>query len=351
MRIPTVLARLCTLAAAMLAPLAASAQAPPVKLWTSSAIVEVDSAPLFLGKPLGFYAAEGVEVELGSAAGSAATLQLLASGQVDMGHLGMDVMILARAKNPSLPVTAVYLHYRGNIYEIVVPADGDIRTVADLKDKNIGVANLASGAIPSLRATLSEAGLNPDTSVGLIPVGIGAQALAALKSGRVQALALFRAQHAAIEALGTRFRSFTRDAPSTVIAVNDRVLREQPERVAKVLRGVVTASAFAEAYPEATVREFWKLYGRPQGLSEEDALRRSAHVLARTSELWKRTSDGATRWGEMSGADWDAMSGFLVSQKLLASPVPAETLFTTRLLDAVNAIDLGPILKRAAGPK
>ncbi|TVR06576.1 MAG: ABC transporter substrate-binding protein [Salinarimonadaceae bacterium] len=326
----------------------ASAQSlPTVQLYSSASIIEIDQAALFLGGPLGFFEEEGVNVQFGSAAGSAATLQLLASGQIEMGHIGMDVLILAKATNPDLPVTAVYLHYRGNIYEIVVPEAGDIMEVKDLDGKNIGVANLASGAIPSLRATLSEAGLNPNTSVGLIPVGIGAQALATLNAGRVDALALFRAQHAAIEASGSPFRYFTREAPSTVIAVNTAFLERNPEAVASVLRGVVKGSVFATLNPEQTVREHWGLYGRPQGLTEEEAMNRSKHILSRTVELWKEIDDDSVRWGEMSDAEWDTMQEFLISQNLLSQKVPSEGLFTAGLIDDVNAVDLSDVTERA----
>ncbi len=259
----------------------AQAQAPKVKLWGASATVEAYHGFLFLGNPLGFFKDEGVDVEFGTAAGSAATLQLIAAGQVQMGYIGMDVLILGKARNPTLPVTAIYLQDRGNIYEIVVPAESDIKTVADLKDKNIGVANLASGAIPSLRATLTDAKLNPDSSVGLIPVGNGAQAAAALKAGRVQALSLFRAQHALIETLGFKFRYFTRDAPSAVIAVNTDFLKSNPEAVAKTLRGIAKASAFAEANPEATVKEFLEALRQaagPVGRGGDDASEARAHL-------------------------------------------------------------------------
>src|SRR5690606_7632619 len=105
------------------------------------------------------------------------------------------------------------------------------------------------------------------SSVGLIPVGNGAQAAAALRAGRVDALSLFRAQHALIETLGFKFRYFTRDAPSAVIAANTNFLEKNPEKAVAVLRGVALGSTFAQANPEAAVREFWKLYGMPQGLS------------------------------------------------------------------------------------
>ena len=330
---------------------AAAQAAPKVKLWGASATVDAYHGFLFLGNPLGFYKQEGVDVEFGTAAGSAATLQLIAVGQVQMGYIGMDVLILAKAKNPDLPITAVYLQDRGNIYEIVVPEESDIKSVADLKDKSIGVANLASGAIPSLKATLADAKLNPDASVGLIPVGNGAQAAAARRAGRVQALSLFRAQHALIETLGYKFRYFTREAPSAIIAVNTEFLRQNPDTVAKVLRGVVMASTFAEVNPEATVKEFWKLFGKPQGLSDDEAMKRSKHVLSSTAKLWKDHKDASVKWGDMTAAQWDAMQQFLVSQKLLEKPVATEALFTTSLIGKVNDIDLAPVLKLADSMK
>lgn len=345
------LAALGLLAAAALAAQPAAAQAPKVKVWGASATVEAYHGFLFLGGPLGFYKDEGVDVEFGTAAGSAATLQLVAAGQVQFGYIGMDVLILAKARNPNLPVTAVYLHDRGNIYEIVVPEASDIKSVADLKDKNIGVANLASGAIPSLRAALADAKLNPDTSVGLIPVGNGAQAAAALKAGRVQALSLFRAQHAVIETLGFQFRYFTREAPSAVIVVNTNFLRDNREAAAKVLRGIAKASAFAEANPAATVREFWTLFGKPQGLAEDEALKRQMHVLSASARLWKSYKDTSVKWGDMTAKQWDDMQAFLIAQKQMEKAVPTDQLFTTDLIADVNKIDLEPVLKRAQAAK
>ena len=325
----------------------ASAQAPKVKLWGASATVEAYHGFLFLGNPLGFYKDEGVEVEFGTAAGSAATLQLIASGQVQLGYIGMDVLILAKARNPDLPAKAVYLQDRGNIYEICVPEESEVKKVSDLKDKNIGVANLASGAIPALKANLSDAGLDPNAAVGLIPVGNGAQAAAALRAGRVQALSLFRAQHALIETLGFKFRCFKRDAPSADIAANTNFLRDNRDAVVKTLRGVAKASVFAEVNPEATVREFWKLFGKPQGLSEEEAMKRQKHILTSTAEVWKNYKDTSVPWGSMTAQQWDETQKFLVEQKLLDKPVPVETLFTNELIDDVNKFEIDPIIKRA----
>lgn len=320
---------------------------PTVKLWGASATVDAYHGFLFLGNPLGFYEKQGVKVEFGTAAGSAATLQLLASGQVDMGYIGMDVLILAKSRNPDLPVKAVFLQDRGNIYEVVVPADSDIRSVADLKGKNIGVANLASGAIPNLKGMLADAKLNPTADVVMIPVGNGAQAATALTTGRVHALALFRAQHALIETLGLKFRYFSREAPSAVIAVNTNFLEKNRDAVVKVLRGVALGSTFAQRNPEAAVKEFWKLYGAPKGLTEKEAMDRSTHVLSSTARLWKDHKDTPTKWGDMDDGVWNKMQQFLIQQQQLASPVAPRDLYTNSLIDAVNGVSLTPAIDMA----
>lgn len=333
--------------AALAAPRVARAQAARVRIWGASATIEAYHGFLFLGIPLNFYRENGIEAEFGTAAGSAATLQLVATNQAQLGYVGMETLILAKQRNPTLPVTAVYLQDRGNIYEIVVPEESAIRAVTDLRDRNIGVANLASGAIPSLRAMLADAGLDPNASVGLIPVGNGAAAATALRTGRVHALSLFRAQHAVIETLGIRLRYFQREQPSAVLIANSNWMRQSPDAVVGALRGVVAGSIFAQLAPQATVRAHWGMFGRPTGISEEEAMSRATHVLNRSAELWKRWDDPATRWGEMSLAQWDAMQAFMVQQRLMERAIDSNTVFTNDFIARVNAMDTAPVVQRA----
>lgn len=336
-----------TALATLAAPRVARAQAARVRIWGASATIEAYHGFLFLGIPLNFYRDNGIEAEFGTAAGSAATLQLVATNQAQLGYVGMETLILAKQRNPTLPVTAVYLQDRGNIYEIVVPEESAIRAVTDLRDRNIGVANLASGAIPSLRAMLADAGLDPNASVGLIPVGNGAAAATALRTNRVQALSLFRAQHAVIETLGFRLRYFQREQPSAVLIANSNWMRQNPDAVVGALRGVVAGSIFAQLAPQATVRAHWGMFARPTGLSEEEAMSRATHVLNRSAELWKRWDDAGTRWGDMTQAQWDAMQAFMVQQRLMERAIDSNTVFTTDFIARVNAMDTAPVVQRA----
>jgi NitT/TauT family transport system substrate-binding protein len=334
-------------AAPMLRGTAGAQPLPKVRLWGASATVEAYHGFLFLGIPLGFYREEGVDAEFGTAAGSAAALQLVATNQAQLGYVGMETLILAKSRNPTLPVIAAYLQDRQNIYEVVVPEESPVRSLSELRGKAIGVANLASGAIPSLRAMLADAGINPESGVSLLPVGNGAAAAAALRANRVQALSLFRAQHAIIETLGFKLRYFTREQPSSVLVANANYLRQNPDAVARALRGVIAGSAFCQVAPQATVREHWKMFGRPTGLSEEEAMARAAYVVQRASELWKRWDDPTVKWGEMTRGQWDSMQRFMVDQKLMDQPIDSAALFTTELIEPINRIDVAPIVQRA----
>ena len=82
-------------------------------------------------------------------------------------------------------------------------------------------------------------------------------------------------------------------------------------------------------------------------MTEAEAMARATHVLTRSAELWKRWDDTATPWGSMTKAQWDAMQQFMVTQKLLPAPVDSDTLFSTALLDRVNAMDTAAIIQRA----
>ena len=59
-------------------------------------------------------------------------------------------------------------------WRLIVPEDSPIKEVKELKGKAIGVPSLGTGGMPLLKAYLRDNGINPDTEVKLIPLGIGA---------------------------------------------------------------------------------------------------------------------------------------------------------------------------------
>ena len=133
---------------------------------------------------LGFYEEEGLEVEFTGASGSGAAVQLVGAGQADIGgHVGTAPTIIG--VDQGLPVIAPWLITRRNIYAIVVPEDGRITKIADLKGQKLGVFSLGSDGVPMAKAMAREVGLDPEKDLSLVPIGLGAQAVNAMRTGQV----------------------------------------------------------------------------------------------------------------------------------------------------------------------
>jgi NitT/TauT family transport system substrate-binding protein len=312
----------------------ARAQAPAkMKIVGAASVARPDQGFMFVGIPTGMYGKLGVEGDFFTVGGSAQVIQLVATNQAQLGHAGMQELMAAKKEQPTLPVRAVYLQEVGAGYEIVVPAKGPIQNMEALKGKRIGVMTLASGAVPFVKAMLKNANIQ-ENQVDILPVGTGAQALAALQAQRVDALSLFRGQHAAIENLGIEFRYFTVPYASSVMITNENYLRSNREAVIRGLQGVVLNTVYMNANPEAAVKQFWKLHGAPKG-DEDKALQDGVHLIKRAAELWKKPTD-SRKWGAMTEAEWLNLARF---SGIDISPQQVQALYTTELIDEVNKVD------------
>ena len=67
--------------------------------------------------------------------GLGACLQLLISGDADIGNIGILEFIASKKKQPTLPLSVVYCHDYRSSYVTVVPEDSPIKAVADFKGK------------------------------------------------------------------------------------------------------------------------------------------------------------------------------------------------------------------------
>jgi NitT/TauT family transport system substrate-binding protein len=328
-------------ACAMSSTLASShafAQAPTtaIRFSGSAAVARPDQGFMFAGITNGFYKELAIKGDFVTVAGSAATIQLLVGNQCQLGHVGMLELLAAKRNNPDLPVKAVYLQDVKSAYEIVVPHESAIKVVTDLKSKKIGVMSLASGAIPTVQAMFNQAGIDFH-SAELLPVGMGAQALAALRTDRVQALALFRGSHAAIENLGVKLRYFTPDVPSSVLAANASEVERNRDGLVRALRGVVMNTVYLQTNPAAGVRSFWTLFGKPTG-DEKKELEEGSRLIMRAAELWKQLGSPG-RYGDMNDQTWISMLEF-IGPSFAFDRDQIGKVYTSELIGEVNQADI-----------
>jgi NitT/TauT family transport system substrate-binding protein len=300
---------------------------------------------------LGYWKEEGLDVTVTSVEGSAAGLQQLGSGNLNIVSLGPEEIVIGREKG--VKIKGFYLQAREIIYRIVAPADGPIQSVAQLKGTTIGVPSLASGAVPFAKAVIASAGLDAEKDVKFLAVGVGAPGAIALQQKQVQALSLWDTLQASLENRGLSFRRL--DTPivfemvGQTLAARDDTVAETPDILVGFARGVAKATLFGLTNPEAAVRIHWKLYPqtKPQGVDEAKALKEAIHVFNSRFALQRVDNRDDKRYGAASTAQWDKLERIFKEQKVVQGTVPPAELYTSALIDKINSFDHEAVIRQA----
>ncbi len=144
--------------------------------------------PLTIAEQLGYFRAEGLDVEILDLPGSSyAAVQALLGGTADVASCGFEHTISAHARNQFLQAFVM----QGRAPQAVLGVSNRslpfYQSIADLKGRRIGVASLEplSSLLPSV--LLSNAGIRR-ADVSFVDVGSTANALAVLRSGQIDAI-------------------------------------------------------------------------------------------------------------------------------------------------------------------
>ena len=187
----TVLKTLLAAPAVVALPHLALAQARPEKSKLTIAVGGKNLfyyLPLTIAEQLGYFKAEGLDVEIPDFAGGAKALQALVGGSADVVSGAYEHTINMQAKNQ--PIQSIVLQGRAPQIVLAVSTKTlpNYKSIADLKGKKIGVT--APGSSTAMMATyvLAKAGLKA-SDVSFIGVGASSGAIAAVKSGQVDAIA------------------------------------------------------------------------------------------------------------------------------------------------------------------
>ncbi len=304
-----------------------------------------------LPRALGYWKEEGLDVTVASVEGSAAGLQQLGAGNIQVVSIGPEEIVIGREKG--VKIKGFYVQARETIYRVVVPADSPLQKVADLRGKTIGVPALASGSVPFTKALVASVGIDPDKDVKFLAVGVGAPGRLALQQKQVDALALWDTLQASLENSGMQVRRL--DLPMVhemlgqTLATRDDSVTENAAMLIGFARGVAKATVFGLANPEAAVRIHWKLYPetRPQTGDEAKALKDALNVFNARFMLQRVDNRPDPRFGIGTLAQWERLKSIFKDQKIIEGATPAADLYTSALVDQINKFDRAAIAKQA----
>src|SRR5215831_1170835 len=130
-------------------------------------------------KRLGYFAAEGLDVDIQNSQSGMISAQVPQSNQAQVGTTAAQAIMTVREQNGDL-VSFFNLKRNAGTF-LVVLKDSPIGKLEDLKGKTIGAPSFGAGAGLSLKQNLAGIGITP-AQYTAISTGAGPSAIAALKS-------------------------------------------------------------------------------------------------------------------------------------------------------------------------
>ena len=142
--------------------------------------------PTILAKQLGEYEKAGVTVEVVDFKGGSESLKAVIGGSADVVSGYFDHCVNLAAKGQHLQSFVVYDRYPGLALVVSPKHTDEIKSVKDIANKKVGVSAPGSSTDFFLKYLLARNGVDPN-SVGVVGVGLGATAVAAMEQGQIDA--------------------------------------------------------------------------------------------------------------------------------------------------------------------
>ena len=143
--------------------------------------------PLTIAESMGYFKAEGLDVTIADFAGGSRALQALVGGSADVVSGAFEHTINMQVKGQRLRAFAL----QGRAPQIVLGVNTktlpNFKNLAELKGKKLGVTAPGSSTNVLANFVLAKAGLKPG-DVAIVGVGAGSGAVAAMRSGQIDAI-------------------------------------------------------------------------------------------------------------------------------------------------------------------
>jgi ABC-type nitrate/sulfonate/bicarbonate transport system substrate-binding protein len=163
-----------------------SAQAQELRKIYYGTSTSIAHLPVWVGKDLGLFAKNGLNVEPVQIRGGAISTMAIMSGQTVLSGVGAGSVIAARVEGGDI----VLLACPTDLEPVSLIARPEIKSPADLKGKAAGITRLNSSIHFYLRSATRMIGVDSDKEMTLLQLGGSPEIVGALESGRIVAAAL-----------------------------------------------------------------------------------------------------------------------------------------------------------------
>ncbi len=330
-----------------------------VRIAVSTTVLNVGYPMLTLPLTLGYWKDEGFDVELIPVGASLQSIQQMVGGNAEFGEVNASVIIQANTKN-DLPVRIAM----GNgviDWSVAVDAAGPIASAKDLKGKTIGVFSLATGGIAYFNSLLRSNGLDPARDVEVIPLGLGAPPVEAMRSGKVHGLLYWASAIAAFENAGLKLRKLVgedwRQYPDYTLAVMQATVDANPDMVVGIARGMAKATVYALANRDCARQLHWARYPatKPTGADPATLVQWDLNTQQAQLDSLKDgfALNGGKLWGNADPVAYDRLVKFMVDTRQIDKTVAAQSMMPKipGYFEKVGGFDVAAVQAAAASCK
>lgn len=211
---------------------------------------------LFIAKQLGYFAEQGLNVQLIEFTNSADGLAALRAGKIDFGVAGATAPLFHIAKGADIRIVGG-IHNEDAALIAKPETASQIKTVADLKGRKIAVVRLSSGDA-ALRGKLLELGIDATKDVKIFELKSPPAVIAAVQAGEVDAGTVWEPHIVRAEEAGLRVVARSHDLlpghPCCRLASQTDYVKQHPEVVEGFLAALLKAEKFGHEHRAEAVK-------------------------------------------------------------------------------------------------
>lgn len=302
----------------------------------------------YVPKGAGYFAKNGLNVAFQPNTGGGAALKQLAAGNAQFAISSPENLLNGLAAGEDLRGVATILTH--SIYSVGVLKNSKIKSVSQLRGKNVGVSSLTSGSFPTAQAALAEKGIDYKSDAKIVVVGNGGPAVNALLTHQIDAMVTTDTQFAIFKVLGAGIRFLPKPAvtklPGDLILVQTSYLQAHPDIVAKFSRAVMEGTVYALANPNKAIGFYLQQYPEVGNLYTRTHNKQIMMARLKNMTLIKQQHK---KWGYIPVSLYQKVQSEDLQLGTITKSADLKTVLTNQLSKQIDKFNVKKIQKQAKG--
>jgi NitT/TauT family transport system substrate-binding protein len=287
-----------------------------------------------LGKDKGYYKEQGINLDIRSGNGSGSAHRLVANGDSQFSYGSCASMTNLAAKGA--PLVSVGVIDAMGTEAIIVRPDAGVKTIADLKGKNL-LTTANAGVNTFFPLVLKNGGLSEaDVKITSVPEGALVSSYLQGAGGAVGMLGGLDDKPAEIKANGGAdpvtfpYSDYGVNQVGYCIVTTNDMVKSHPDLVKRFMAATVKSYKEAQAHPDQAIASIADIVGG--SMAEDQGKAQARAVLDVTLGVLYSKANKEKKLGVNVPSDWDDMLKLMKTYNGLETDKPASAFYTNDFL-------------------